>query len=47
MFNLETELYLREQERAHHEEDRADVLLRWGLVLSNLAVLALVVANLI
>ncbi|MBK4214812.1 hypothetical protein JJJ17_02610 [Paracoccus caeni] len=47
MFDLQTELHLRQQEQDHRLDSRADTLLRWGLVLSNLTVLALVAAQLL
>lgn len=47
MYDIETELHLRQTARDDREPDNAESIIRWALILSNLAVLAVFVAQLI
>lgn len=40
MYDIETELHLRQAERDNREPENAESVIRWALILSNLTILA-------
>ncbi|MBC9245297.1 hypothetical protein H4P12_00890 [Paracoccus sp. 11-3] len=47
MYDIETEFHLRQMARDEREPDNAESIIRWALVLTNMAVLAVFVVQLI